>query len=194
MVRDQKVLFAGPKVYWEETYAVKKHDDDTPNEMWATRPRGQLDKCAEAAALRTAFPEEIGSDYIPEEVQHGNPKSKESIDALIGHEARTLDMIANEIEQPEPEPSQSGPLPPPDDDDDGPPNEARDDWSVFMGAVRAAKTLSDLKTTGDYWLKRDWGAARNTEALKVIAEREADIRAGKSKGKGTMFDKGNPPA
>jgi hypothetical protein len=38
--------------------------------MWETRPRGQIDKCAEAAALRCAFPEECGGEFIPEEVQH----------------------------------------------------------------------------------------------------------------------------
>lgn len=69
MVKGQKVAFSGPRVYWLETYANVKRGNDTPNEMWANRPRGQLEKCAEAAALRAAFPEEIGSDYIPEEVQ-----------------------------------------------------------------------------------------------------------------------------
>lgn len=71
MVQGARVTFAGPRVYWIETYATASHDDDTPNQMWFDRPRGQLEKCSEAAALRAAFPEEIGSDYIPEEVQHG---------------------------------------------------------------------------------------------------------------------------
>ena len=71
IVRGTRVAFAGPQVYWLETYATVKRNDDTPNEMWANRPRGQLDKCAEAAALRAAFPEEIGCDYIPEEVERG---------------------------------------------------------------------------------------------------------------------------
>jgi phage recombination protein Bet len=70
IIKGQRVAFAGARVYWIETYATVKRDDDTPNEMWANRPRGQLDKCAEAAALRGAFPEECGGDYIPEEVQH----------------------------------------------------------------------------------------------------------------------------
>ena len=71
IVRGTRVAFAGPQVYWLETYATVKRNDDTPNEMWANRPRGQIDKCAEAAALRAAFPEEIGCDYIPEEVERG---------------------------------------------------------------------------------------------------------------------------
>ena len=32
-------------------------------------PRGQLDKAAEAAALRAAFPEELGNDYAAEEME-----------------------------------------------------------------------------------------------------------------------------
>lgn len=67
----QRVAFSGPKVYWLETYATAKRDSDTPNEMWATRPMGQIEKCAEAAALRAAFPEEIGSDAIADEIAPG---------------------------------------------------------------------------------------------------------------------------
>lgn len=66
MVHGARVRFVGPKVYWIETYATRGRSD-LPNEMWQTRPIGQLDKCAEAAALRTAFPEEIGGDLIDDE-------------------------------------------------------------------------------------------------------------------------------
>ena len=67
LVQGQRVAFPGPKVRWLETYATIGRTD-VPNDMWQTRPYGQLEKCAEAAALRRAFPEEIGNDYIPEEV------------------------------------------------------------------------------------------------------------------------------
>lgn len=69
MLAGARVAFAGPKVFWLEAYAVRGRNDDSPNTMWESRPFGQIDKCAEAAALRTAFPEEIGSEFIPEEVQ-----------------------------------------------------------------------------------------------------------------------------
>jgi phage recombination protein Bet len=61
--------FVSPKVYWLESYAVAKRGGLTPNDMWSRRPFGQLEKCAEAAALRRAFPEEIGSDYAAEEME-----------------------------------------------------------------------------------------------------------------------------
>ena len=68
MVKGVRVGFAA-KIYWLETYAsIGK--SGVPNEMWAKRAYGQPDKCVEAAALRKAFPEEIGNDYTAEEM-HG---------------------------------------------------------------------------------------------------------------------------
>jgi phage recombination protein Bet len=63
-----RMAFPGPRVYWMETYATAKRDTIRPNAMWTKRPRGQIDKCAEAAALRGAFPEEIG-EYTAEEME-----------------------------------------------------------------------------------------------------------------------------
>lgn len=63
-----RMPFPGPRGYWLETYATAKRDTVRPNAMWKKRPRGQLDKCAEAAALRAAFPEEIG-EYAAEEME-----------------------------------------------------------------------------------------------------------------------------
>lgn len=68
LVGGQRVAFIGPKVFWIETYATAKKDTKAPNNMWAKRPRGQLEKCAEAAALRRAFPEELGNDIAAEEI------------------------------------------------------------------------------------------------------------------------------
>lgn len=66
-VKGEKAAFHA-KIFWEETYAsIGK--SDVPNEMWAKRPRGQLDKCAEAAAIRKAFPEEVGNTYAAEEME-----------------------------------------------------------------------------------------------------------------------------
>ena len=54
-------------IFWKEAYG-KQGGSDLPNEMWRKRSMGQLNKCAEAAALRAAFPEEIGNDYAAEEM------------------------------------------------------------------------------------------------------------------------------
>lgn len=56
------------KIFWEETCATIGKTE-VPNDMWGKRPRGQFDKCVEAAALRKAFPEEVGSMYAAEEME-----------------------------------------------------------------------------------------------------------------------------
>ena len=66
MIQGQRCKFVGPKVYWEESYATIGKTD-VPNEMWQTRPSGQLEKVAEAGALRRAFPEELGGEITAEE-------------------------------------------------------------------------------------------------------------------------------
>lgn len=60
--------FVGPKVVWRESYATIGNSD-IPNNMWQERPEGQIEKCAEAAALRRAFPEELGNEYSAEEME-----------------------------------------------------------------------------------------------------------------------------
>lgn len=55
---------------WIENYAVKGGKDKSiaPNAMWTKRPYGQIAKCAEAQALRKAFPE-VGSAATAEEME-----------------------------------------------------------------------------------------------------------------------------
>lgn len=72
MLQGQRVPFKGPKVYWLETYSTMGATD-VPTSMWEDRPYGQIEKCCEAAALRRAFPEEVGSDYIHDEISRRGP-------------------------------------------------------------------------------------------------------------------------
>lgn len=55
---------------WKENYAVRGGKDKSiaPNAMWAKRPYAQLAKCAEAQALRKAFPE-FGSQPTADEME-----------------------------------------------------------------------------------------------------------------------------
>lgn len=57
------------KEFWLENYASKSKFDDTPNDMWEKRAYGQLAKCAEAQALRKAFPDVVGNEYTKEEME-----------------------------------------------------------------------------------------------------------------------------
>lgn len=56
------------KEYWLENYATAKKDTDAPNAMWKKRAFGQLAKCAEAQALRMAFPEQTGGTNTDDEM------------------------------------------------------------------------------------------------------------------------------
>lgn len=66
--------------YWIENYAIKggKDQDQAPNAMWSKRKRGQLAKCAQAQALRMAFPEAVGAAPTAEEME-----GKEIIDGEL---------------------------------------------------------------------------------------------------------------
>lgn len=51
---------------WREYHQTKR--DGTVTSMWATRPAGQLAKCAEALALRKAFPQDLSGVYSRDEM------------------------------------------------------------------------------------------------------------------------------
>jgi hypothetical protein len=57
--------------FWKENYALKGGKDKSiaPNAMWTKRPYAQLAKCAQAQALRIAFPEATGSEATADEME-----------------------------------------------------------------------------------------------------------------------------
>lgn len=57
------------KVFWLEAYSTAGRNTQAPNAMWRKRPHGQLEKCAEALALRKGFPEAIGNEPTAEEME-----------------------------------------------------------------------------------------------------------------------------
>lgn len=64
---------------WFEEYVplVDTYDEDGNktgkkriNSTWSKRPRGQLEKCAQALAIRRMFPEDTGGLYVSQEIEH----------------------------------------------------------------------------------------------------------------------------
>lgn len=53
---------------FDEYKQTTKNGDLTS--MWKQRPAGQIAKCAEAAAWRMAFPQDLSGLYAPEETEH----------------------------------------------------------------------------------------------------------------------------
>lgn len=60
--------YPGPRCLWAEFYAPRNRFVTAPNEQWKRKPSYMIEKCAEATALRRAFPEEYGDKYAIEEL------------------------------------------------------------------------------------------------------------------------------
>ncbi len=91
IIGGQRCAFPGPRCYFLAGYG-RQGGTDLPNDRWAQAPHYMLEKQAEAAALRKAFPEEIG-DWL-------------SGDEAERYAGPTIDLGAEEVEIPAaPEPS-----------------------------------------------------------------------------------------
>lgn len=88
------------KELWKENYATKSNKSDAPNSMWRKRPYAQLAKCAEAQALRKAFPE-VGAQPTADEM-----------------EGKTLDDVSVERDMGAVRPAQRAPIALPNYTDD----------------------------------------------------------------------------
>jgi phage recombination protein Bet len=113
------------KELWIENYASAGKNTDVPNSMWRKRSYGQLAKCAEAQALRKAFPETsrgetaeemegkvIEGDFAVEPrpaIQMPQPKREPTtIDQATG-EIKTAEVTTDTKAEAETKPSKSKP-------------------------------------------------------------------------------------
>jgi phage recombination protein Bet len=179
IVHGVRCPFVGPKVKWEEAYATWS-DTDVPNEMWAERPEGQLEKCAEAAALRRAFPEEIGGDLTAEEM--AGRKQDEPINAQDITPPPAPPPSSPQIAAPEPEP------PPPIEPtefvtEDGEILTGIDETTMAIDELRAllkhAKDERGINAAADQWLNRmgDLPESVTLAMDAAIEQRTAELKA-----------------
>ena len=99
---------------WTENYATQKRDSLAPNAMWLKRPYGQIAKCAEAQALRKAWPE-IGSEPTAEEMegkeiiineipgnqpQQTSPAKSRALDAIRGQSTEPVTLEHEQVAEP----------------------------------------------------------------------------------------------
>jgi phage recombination protein Bet len=93
-----------PAIAMYSEYVARKRNGDV-NQMWTTRPAGQLAKCAEALAWRKAFPQDLSGLYTSDEM--GQADSLQHVDATVGAPTgRSLTPAS----QPEPTPASKPPV------------------------------------------------------------------------------------
>jgi phage recombination protein Bet len=74
LVKGEKCGFSGTAYYSER---VGKKYDGSLTEPWAKQPKTMLEKCAKAAALRNAFPDQLSGVYTEDEM----PKADVEVEA-----------------------------------------------------------------------------------------------------------------
>ena len=133
--------------FWRENYAVKGGQEKSiaPNAMWSKRPYGQLAKCAEAQALRKAFPE-VGSQPTADEMEG---KATEE------YQGTTIDAGTGEVIGKKPD-AQPAALPPCTEE------QFQKNLPAWLAAVASKKATADqiiLKASTKYTLTEEQKAA-----------------------------------
>ncbi len=87
---------------WDEYVQMGK---DGPTKFWKNMPCGQLAKCAESLALRSAFPQDLSGVYTAEEMsQAGEPDERGSSEAAQAVAQQKIAAMSKALPAPEPPP------------------------------------------------------------------------------------------
>lgn len=80
---DGRIVAFTAKELWLENYATNARGSKVPNAMWTKRPFGQLAKCAEAQALRKAFPDTVSAAPTAEEMAGKTLNEDDVVDGVV---------------------------------------------------------------------------------------------------------------
>lgn len=89
IVAGHRVPFPGPKVYFSEVFSRMGRFADVPNDKWQKSPVQMLEKVSESAALRRAFPEEVGDERAIEEYNDAEGEGENAWDVTNEGSAST---------------------------------------------------------------------------------------------------------
>ncbi len=93
---------------WDE-YVQRWSSTGKPMNLWASHPHVMLAKCAEAQALRKAFPQDLSGLYVEEEMGGGG-----IVDELLLDDEMGAGGATPTAQQPEPTPKEQVPAPKPE--------------------------------------------------------------------------------
>lgn len=152
---------------WKENYAVKggKERSIAPNAMWRRRTYGQLGKCAQAQALRTAFPEMTGAQPTADEMD-GKVFEVEALPEVSAADdlmPRATEVVTGEVidapaAKPAPTATQAPPAPQPE------PAPAQKAVTASAGAIKMVRIKAQQAKIADDEICHRFGLAALDDA------------------------------
>ena len=161
LVNGARCAFSEP-VFWLEAYSRSGGArSELPNDMWVRRPRGQLLKCAKAASLRAAFPEE--ADYTAEEM-----------------EGKIIDAVGGRVPEEASEPGASSGADPSATEDEEPEPPLPAEVKVGVHRLVARTVIAQAWEQADVYAATRWQGAALAYARRELARarRERETQAG----------------